>query len=656
MDYFLQENESTDDEKRLGSFGSSLQKGNTTTNLKKLMTQPKSKDHDDKFDNSFINLTNRETFNNLIGTYSAITIILKNIYEKYYSDKQYAEMVDNLSSQTHSYPTTASDNERQYFKLSELPSNIIDDFCSFMEQDNPLTDLDCEITEYASALFQNIRTMNSLSSESLYNSLNPRANKKILLKSFEKTSAKGGKPLIKTHDKRFLIKEISEEERDFFLFLVKNYHTHLKENPRSLLAKIYGCFSIRVNNKNKVYHILMENLDPLDDDFILFKYDMKFSTVNRKEINSNSTIRGIKNTFMKRMPWSKELFEGQEEFMNAGNSGSRSSGGFHAPLRNKKSELVSVIEEESDGSADEEKENDDTLDNSKEVKTRKYTGDDQNLNKNNRSSSKENDSPLVRRVPQDEDSSVVMRFSNVSKKSKIQKGLKTMSKNIYGRTSYNSSSNYDDEIDFVDPSTLKKLGLLKDEDFLKLHKYLFVDMDSEMEVEMMNASIAKDVKFLTDLKIMDYSLFVVIVQAPDNDPFMRNSSSTNQDSDSEDEPETNSNSQSEKQAGLTKAIASMASSNKYILYSKQRNFIYLVGLIDYLQKYIRKKKFERLGKQLVAFNNLNEGDTDFSCKPPEEYCQRFMEKVTQVFITPSQIKLIQGEFETETEGYCRKRF
>jgi len=38
-----------------------------------------------------------------------------------------------------------------------------------------------------------------------------------LVKSFEKTNAKGGKPLIKTHDKRFLIKEIKKEEKDFLM-------------------------------------------------------------------------------------------------------------------------------------------------------------------------------------------------------------------------------------------------------------------------------------------------------------------------------------------------------------------------------------------------------------------------------------------------------
>ena len=56
------------------------------------------------------------------------------------------------------------------------------------------------------------------------------------MKSFEKTSAKGGKPLIKTHDKGFLIKEVSKEERDFLQAILLGYHRHLISNPHSLLA------------------------------------------------------------------------------------------------------------------------------------------------------------------------------------------------------------------------------------------------------------------------------------------------------------------------------------------------------------------------------------------------------------------------------------
>lgn len=55
-------------------------------------------------------------------------------------------------------------------------------------------------------------------------SLLPYNNSKALIKSFEKTNAKGGKPLIKTHDKRFLIKEVKKEERDFLISILPNYH------------------------------------------------------------------------------------------------------------------------------------------------------------------------------------------------------------------------------------------------------------------------------------------------------------------------------------------------------------------------------------------------------------------------------------------------
>jgi len=51
----------------------------------------------------------------------------------------------------------------------------------------------------------------------LRDSLLPYNNTRTLVKSFVKTNAKGGKPLIKTHDKRYLIKEVKKEEKDFFV-------------------------------------------------------------------------------------------------------------------------------------------------------------------------------------------------------------------------------------------------------------------------------------------------------------------------------------------------------------------------------------------------------------------------------------------------------
>ena len=124
-------------------------------------------------------------------------------------------------------------------------------------------------------------------------SLLPYKNTKALTKSFEKTNARGGMPLIKTHDKRFLIKELRKEEKDFFMSILPKYHLHLKKNPRSLLAKIVGIYSIRICNKDKVYQILMESVDPVDESFIKFKYDLKFSTVNRREFKRKQEIKAV---------------------------------------------------------------------------------------------------------------------------------------------------------------------------------------------------------------------------------------------------------------------------------------------------------------------------------------------------------------------------
>lgn len=165
-----------------------------------------------------------------------------------------------------------------------------------------------KITEYATLIFQNLRLRQGLSQDLFRDSLLPYNNTKTLTKSFEKTSAKGGKPLIKTHDKRFLIKEVKKEERDFLLQILPKYHGHLKRYPNSLLAKIVGVYAVRIAEKDKVYHVLMESLDPVDESFIRFKYDLKFSTVNRREYKSRHEVRVVRDELLAGNPLLDELF------------------------------------------------------------------------------------------------------------------------------------------------------------------------------------------------------------------------------------------------------------------------------------------------------------------------------------------------------------
>lgn len=68
---------------------------------------------------------------------------------------------------------------------------------------------------------------------------------------------------------------------------------HLKKNPKTLMAKIVGVYSIKIGNKDKVYQILMESLDPIDESFIKFKYDLKFSSVNRREFKRKQEVKVV---------------------------------------------------------------------------------------------------------------------------------------------------------------------------------------------------------------------------------------------------------------------------------------------------------------------------------------------------------------------------
>ena len=66
-------------------------------------------------------------------------------------------------------------------------------------------------------------------------------------------------------------------------------------------------------------------------------------------------------------------------------------------------------------------------------------------------------------------------------------------------------------------SLMSKLGLLKDSDFKCMHdRKLPVAADDFQEVQRFIDTIVADVKFLENLRIMDYSLFLIVMEMPLN--------------------------------------------------------------------------------------------------------------------------------------------
>lgn len=63
------------------------------------------------------------------------------------------------------------------------------------------------------------------------------------------------------------------EEKALMISLGSDYVHHIVHNEKSLIAKIYGVFSVSIEKREPVYYILLENLDPFPKENVIFKYD-----------------------------------------------------------------------------------------------------------------------------------------------------------------------------------------------------------------------------------------------------------------------------------------------------------------------------------------------------------------------------------------------
>lgn len=86
-----------------------------------------------------------------------------------------------------------------------------------------------------------------------------------------------------TYDRRFIIKTMSKSELDLFLEILPDYEIHLKENSNSLLARIYGVYTIHMHKIATVHLILMANTLNFKNAKAVEKvFDMKGSRVSRE--------------------------------------------------------------------------------------------------------------------------------------------------------------------------------------------------------------------------------------------------------------------------------------------------------------------------------------------------------------------------------------
>ncbi len=99
------------------------------------------------------------------------------------------------------------------------------------------------VTFHCYKVFKILHKSARLSFETIYQSLHPRFNREMILKSGE-SAGRSGSFFLFSHDDRFIVKTISKGELDLFLNkLLPTYLDHVIEP--SLMAKILGVFTVK---------------------------------------------------------------------------------------------------------------------------------------------------------------------------------------------------------------------------------------------------------------------------------------------------------------------------------------------------------------------------------------------------------------------------
>ena len=95
-----------------------------------------------------------------------------------------------------------------------------------------------------------------------------------------------------SRDYKYIIKTIHHAEHKLLRKMLKEYYSHVRENPNTLLSQFYGLHRVKIPFGRKVHFVVMNNLFPPHRD-IHKTYDLKGSTVGRmfKEENLKENPR-----------------------------------------------------------------------------------------------------------------------------------------------------------------------------------------------------------------------------------------------------------------------------------------------------------------------------------------------------------------------------
>jgi 1-phosphatidylinositol-4-phosphate 5-kinase len=124
--------------------------------------------------------------------------------------------------------------------------------------------------------------MAGVSSEEVLSSLHAEFNRKNVFKAGQ-GAGRSGSFFFFTADNRFIIKSLRGNEKHVLLRLLRPFYNYLaSRSGKTLIAKIYGLFSIRTSMYAPMDFVVMENVSRLNNqENFKVTFDMKGSTFRR---------------------------------------------------------------------------------------------------------------------------------------------------------------------------------------------------------------------------------------------------------------------------------------------------------------------------------------------------------------------------------------
>lgn len=101
-----------------------------------------------------------------------------------------------------------------------------------------------------------------------------------------------------SRDYKYIIKTIHHAEHRFLRHILREYYTHVEENPNTLISQFYGLHRVKTPFGRKIHFVVMNNLFPPHRD-IHQTFDLKGSTIGRDfreedlEENPRATLKDL---------------------------------------------------------------------------------------------------------------------------------------------------------------------------------------------------------------------------------------------------------------------------------------------------------------------------------------------------------------------------